>query len=148
MRTRVIYNNRDSSADTSLMFIFKTLLKYLLALVFVLAGLNHFINTEFYLKIMPPFLPASQFLVFLSGALEIALGALLLIPRFTRFAAWGLIALLVAVFPANIYMALYPERFPEFSPLGIWLRLPLQFVIIGWAFWYTGNHYEPKRKHH
>jgi uncharacterized membrane protein len=130
------------------MSVFKTLLKYLLALIFVLAGLNHFINPGFYLKIMPPFLPAPHFLVLLSGACEIGLGALLLVPKFTRFAAWGLIALLVAVFPANIYMALYTERFSEFSPAGIWLRLPVQFVIIGWAFWYTGNHYEPKRKHH
>lgn len=115
----------------------KTILKYLLAFAFMLAGANHFINPAFYLSIMPPILPAHLFLVYLSGVCEIALGALLLIPKYSRFAAWGLIALLIAVFPANVYMAMNAELFPQFSPEAIWLRLPLQFVLIGWAFWHT-----------
>ncbi|MEP6924197.1 MAG: DoxX family protein [Pyrinomonadaceae bacterium] len=119
------------------MRIVKTAFKYLLALAFVLAGANHFINTAFYLSIMPPVLPAHLFLVYLSGVCEIALGIGLLIPKYSRFAAWGLVALLVAVFPANIYMALNTNLFPQFSPAAIWLRLPLQFVLIAWAFWYT-----------
>ena len=119
------------------MRITKNTFKYLLALSFVFAGTNHFINTAFYLSIMPPMLPAHLFLVYLSGICEIALGALLLIPKYSRFAAWGLIALLIAVFPANIYMAMNTELFPQFSPTGILLRLPVQFVLIGWAFWYT-----------
>ncbi len=119
------------------MRIVKLLLKYLLALAFVLAGANHFVNTAFYLSIMPPLLPAHLFLVCLSGICEIALGATILIPQYSRLAAWGLIALLVAVFPANIYMAMNTELFPQFSPAAIWLRLPVQFVLIAWAFWYT-----------
>lgn len=115
----------------------KLLLKYLLASAFILAGVNHFINTAFYLSIMPPVLPAHLLLVYLSGICEIALGALLLIPKHSRVAAWGLIALMIAVFPANVYMALNTELFPQFSPTAIWLRLPLQFVLIAWAFWYT-----------
>jgi uncharacterized membrane protein len=115
----------------------KIILKYLLCVFFVAAGLNHFINPAFYLKIMPPYLPWHLFLVYLSGFFEVALGLLLLTPAFSRAAAWGLIALLVAVFPANIQMATNPELYPDISPLALWLRLPLQAVFIAWAFWYT-----------
>ena len=115
----------------------KLILKWLLAIAFVLAGINHFLNPAFYLRMMPPVLPAPLFLIYLSGVFEIALGILLLIPRFTRFAAWGLIALLIAVFPANVYMAMNPQTFPEFSPMALYLRLPIQFIIIAWAFWFT-----------
>ena len=62
---------------------------------------------------------------------------MLLIPKYQRLAAWGLIALLVAVYPANIYMAMNPQLFPEFSPTGLWIRLPFQFVFIAWAWWFT-----------
>jgi uncharacterized membrane protein len=117
------------------MSIIKLILKYLLAFGFVLAGINHFINHDFYLKMMPSYLPAHLFLVYLSGVFEIALGVLLLIPKFTRLAAWGLIALLVAVFPANVYMAMNTDMFPEFNPILLYLRLPLQFVLIACAFW-------------
>lgn len=119
------------------MKILKAILKYLLGILFVLAGANHFYNPNFYLKIMPPILPAHLFLVYLSGVFEIALGILLLIPRFTKIAAWGLIALLIAVFPANIYMWLNPQVFPEFSQTALSIRLLLQFVLIAWAFWFT-----------
>jgi uncharacterized membrane protein len=115
----------------------KIILKYLLCLFFVGAGLNHFINPAFYLKIMPPYLPWHRFLNYLSGFFEIALGVLLLTPALTRVAAWGLIALLVAVFPANIQMAINPQLYPEVSPAALWLRLPLQAVFIAWAYWYT-----------
>ena len=119
------------------MNIAKIFLKWLFGIVFVLAGINHFLNPDFYLKIMPPYLPWHLFLVYLSGVFEIILGALLLIPKFSRLAAWGLIALLIAVFPANIYMAMNTELFPELNPLLIWVRLPLQFLLIVWAFWFT-----------
>jgi uncharacterized membrane protein len=115
----------------------KIILKYLLCVFFVAGGLNHFINPAFYLKIMPPCLPWHLFLVYLSGFFEAALGLLLLVPAFTRTAGWGLIALLIAVFPANIHMALNPQLFPDISPPALWLRLPLQAVLIAWAFWYT-----------
>ena len=118
------------------MNIAKLILKWLFGVIFILAGINHFLNTNFYLKIMPPYLPWHLFLVYLSGVFEIILGALLLIPKFSRLAAWGLIALLVAVFPANIYMAMNTELFPEINPMLIWLRLPLQFLLIAWAYWF------------
>ncbi len=121
----------------------KIILKYLFGIFFVLAGINHFANSAFYLRLMPPYLPWHLFLVNLSGLCEIGLGILLLIPKFTSLAGWGLIALLIAVFPANIHMAINPQLFPEFSPLLLWLRLPLQVVLIAWAYWYTKPTIEP-----
>jgi uncharacterized membrane protein len=67
------------------------------------------------------------------------LGVLILIDRYRRVAAWGLIALLVAVFPANLHMAFSPELYPEFSQTALCARLPLQGVLMAWAFLYTGG---------
>ena len=119
------------------MKIIKEITKWILALIFVAAGINHFLNPAFYLKIMPPILPFHLFLVYLSGVFEMIFGGLLLVPRFSRSAAWALIALLIAVFPANIYMAMNAQIFSQYSETALFLRLPLQFVLIGWAFWYT-----------
>ena len=117
----------------------KSFLKYLLAIAFILAGINHFLNPAFYLRMMPPVLPAHLFLIYLTGVLEIGLGILLIVPKFSHLAAWGIIALLIAVFPANIYMAINPRLFPEFSVIALYIRLPLQFILIAWAFWFAKN---------
>lgn len=109
----------------------------LMSLFYTAAGINHFINPNFYLRMMPPYLPLHLELVYLSGLIEIALGIAIAIPRVRRLAAWGIIALLIAVYPANIHMALHPELFPEFSRLGLYLRLPVQILFIAWAYWYT-----------
>jgi uncharacterized membrane protein len=119
------------------MRIFKTVSRYVFAAFFVGAGLMHFRNPEFYLKIMPPYLPRPVALVQASGVAEIVLGALLMFSDLQRCAAWGLILLLIAVFPANIYVYQHQELFPGVSPLAHLLRLPLQGVLILWAFWYT-----------
>ncbi len=124
------------------MRIVNLILKWLFGILFVLAGTNHFLNPDFYLRIMPIYLPWHLFLVYLSGVFEIVLGALLLIPKFSRLAAWGLIALLIAIFPANIYMAMNTELFHEFNWLLIWLRLPLQFLLMIWAYWLTKSSVE------
>jgi uncharacterized membrane protein len=115
----------------------KAAMKWLLAALFVVAGVNHFRSPEFYVRIMPPYLPWHYELVLISGVFEIALGVALLIPRFTIAAAWGLIALLVAVFPANLHMALHAEQFPHIPAALLWARLPLQGALIAWAYWYT-----------
>ncbi|MGB8509630.1 MAG: DoxX family membrane protein [Pyrinomonadaceae bacterium] len=115
----------------------KIVLKYVLGIFFVVGGLNHFISPAFYLKIMPPYLPWHLFLVYLSGLFEVACGALLLVRRFERLAAWGLIAILVAVSPANIHMATHAELYTDIPPTILWLRLPLQLVLIAWAYLYT-----------
>ena len=115
----------------------KQAVKLILGVLFILAGLNHFRAPSFYLRMMPPWLPWHLALVYVSGVAEVVLGFLLLIPKASRLAAWGLIALLIAVFPANLQMALHPSTFPEFSAPALWLRLPLQGVLIAWAWWYT-----------
>jgi uncharacterized membrane protein len=120
----------------------RTVLRRLAAIFFVVAGTFHFLKPEMYLQIMPPYFPAPQLLVAVSGIAEIAGGIGLLIPRLRRAAGWGLIALLFAVFPANIYMVQHPERF-HFAPWILWARLPLQFVFIAWVWLAAGQHRKP-----
>ena len=110
--------------------------KGIFAALFLIAGVGHFTSTAFFQKIVPPSLPYPKEIVFLSGASEIALGTLLLIPKTSKPAAWGLIALLIAVFPANIYMYHHREMFP-FPPIVLLIRLPLQALLILWAYVYT-----------
>jgi uncharacterized membrane protein len=114
-------------------------LKYLLALFMVFAGVMHFVRPKGFVRIVPKFLPAPLMLVYVSGFFEVLLGVGLLIPATQRLSAWGLIALYVAVFPANINMAVNHIGFGrDPGPLWLlWLRLPLQLVLIAWAYWYT-----------
>jgi len=106
----------------------------ILAVVFVLAGINHFLDPDFYIAIMPPYLPAPRALVYVSGFFE-TLGGLAVLPRATRAAAgWGLVLLLLAVFPANVHMAVHPEQFPVAPVWMLYARLPLQFVLMAWAY--------------
>ena len=115
-------------------------MKWLLGMAFVAAGANHFVRSEFYVRIVPPYLPGSYELVLISGAFEILGGIGLLIPRLQVFAAWGLIALLVAVFPANVYMTLHSGNrargaIPESPASGLVdSGLPFQAVFIAWAY--------------
>lgn len=122
------------------MQVVKTILKYVFGIFFIVAGLNHFRDEAFYLKIMPDYIPLELHRpsVIISGVAEIVLGAMLLIPATTRMAGWGLIALLIAVFPANIFVYQHQDVFPGVSPTLHWMRLPLQAVMIAWAWWYTG----------
>ena len=114
-------------------------MKWLLGVLFVAAGINHFADPDFYVHIMPPYLPWHFSLIIISGVAEIVLGAGLLVPRFQSIAAWGLIALLIAVFPANVHMAINSHLFPEYPPALLWARLPLQVVLIAWAYWFTSR---------
>lgn len=111
-----------------------------MAALYIFAGFNHFKNPKFYLRMMPPFLPWHKMLNQLSGAMEIFLGILLLCPIYSTYAAWGVIALLIAVFPANVYQ-LYSTRPGGKIPVwGLWVRLPFQAVFILWAWWHTFSH--------
>ena len=108
-----------------------------LGLLFLVAGANHFVNPTFYIGIMPSWLPYHGELVLLSGALEMLGGAAVFVPRFRQRAGWFLIALLIAVFPANLNMAMNPDTFPSLPPLALYARLPGQALLIAWAWWAT-----------
>ena len=109
------------------------------AIFYIGAGLLHFIKPESYLKLMPPYIPWHHADVIISGAGEILGGFGLLFAQTRRAAAWGLVVLLIAVFPANLYMATNPiETGSEGIPALIrWGRLPLQAVFIWWVLWCT-----------
>ncbi len=112
-----------------------------MAVVYALAGFNHLMNPSFYVAIMPPGLPSPEWLNVISGLAEIVLGVFLLEPRVRAFAAWGIIALLIAVFPANLYVALENVGIDgpgTGDPVFNYVRLPFQALFLLWAWWYTG----------
>jgi uncharacterized membrane protein len=102
---------------------------------FVFAGSMHFVIPRAYRRIMPPYIPAHTTMVYASGLAEIAGGTGLMLPRHRRLAGWWLIATLVAVFPANLHMALNPEKFRKVpgGAWALWARLPFQGVFIAWV---------------
>lgn len=108
------------------------------ALVFglfmVAAGVAHFVNPPFYLRIMPPWLPWHEALVFVSGVCEVVAGLLVLVPATRRVGGFFSIAVLLGVFPANLWMAVDPSIWPEVPAWARWARLPLQGVVIWWAW--------------
>ena len=107
-----------------------------LGATFIFTGFLHFFRPRMYEAIMPPYLPAHRELVYASGAAEIAGGAGVLLPKTRNAAGWWLIATLVAVFPANVEMALRPERFKKIPKSLLYARLPLQGAMIA-AVWKT-----------
>jgi uncharacterized membrane protein len=119
----------------------KEILRVVLAIAIITVGTLHFAKPAPFVKIMPPPLPYPLELVYISGFFEILGGIGLLIPFVSVAAAWGLVALFIAVFPANINMTLNDielEGIPH-NPALYWGRLPLQAVLIAWAWWYTRN---------
>ncbi|HEY9652279.1 MAG TPA: DoxX family protein [Coleofasciculaceae cyanobacterium] len=116
----------------------KEILRGVLAVSIIIVGITHFLRPEQYARIVPPpFPPLAS--VYLSGFFEILGGIGLIIPYLSVAAAWGLISLFIAVFPANIYMTLHNikiEGIPQ-NQLLYWARLPFQAVLIAWAYWYT-----------
>lgn len=117
----------------------KAALRWLLTAAMVAAGANHFIAPATYVAMMPAALPAHLALVYVSGVAEIAGGLGLILPATRRLAAWGLVALLLAVFPANVNMAIHhlPLGARAVPAWALWARLPLQALLIAWAWWYT-----------
>lgn len=109
---------------------------YLQALLYIAAGANHFINPKPYLAIMPSYIPAHSLMVIVSGIAEIVLGVGLLFPATRSISAWGLMLLLIAIFPANVFMAV-SSRFRTMPAWLRWGRLPLQGLLIWWAYRYT-----------
>jgi uncharacterized membrane protein len=115
---------------------------YLLSFCLAGAGFSHLLNPQFFVAIIPPGLPNPEWLNVVSGLAEIVLGVFLLEPRVRVFAAWGIIALLIAVYPANVYVALENVGMPGGEPgtgnaAVNWARLPFQLLFMAWAWWYT-----------
>jgi len=103
---------------------------------FIGAGVLHFVKPEPYRAIMPPYIPAPDAMVALSGVAEVAGGVGLLVPRTRRWAGWWLVATLIAIFPVHIHMARNPERYEQHVPggrAGLYARMPFQLVFIAWV---------------
>ena len=121
------------------MKIFKLFTILLMSIFYVRIGVQHFLDPEYFLNIMPPFLPYHLELVYISGFFEILLGLLLIFPKYRFYASWGLIILLIAVFPANIYLAqseIAQQGLDVSKEVAIW-RLPFQALFIGLAYWHS-----------
>ena len=121
----------------------KKLVMFGLAAFFINVGVDHFVNPDFYLNIMPPSFPLHAEAVYISGFFEVVGGISLLIPRLRKIAGWGLVALLIAVYPANIYMAITPQAFPDIPVTLLYVRLAFQFVFFYWAYSVTRPAYNP-----
>ena len=109
---------------------------YVMGIFYIIVGIKHFQDPSWFVQIVPPILPYKYELVYISGFFEVLLGILLMIPRFQSIAAKGLMALLICVYPANIYLAQTNGVAMGISPLIAWGRLPFQFVFIGLAYWH------------
>lgn len=105
----------------------------LVSVVFITAGTLHFVRPDIYEQIMPDYLPAHRELVLLSGAAEIAGGVAAALPATRRGAGIWLAAVLAAIFPANVSMALHAGRFRKIPPALLWVRLPLQALLVLWV---------------
>jgi uncharacterized membrane protein len=118
----------------------KRILLWIMAAFYIFAGVMHFVRPDYYMPMMPPYLPWHAALVFLSGVAELVLGVAVLIPSLRNWAAWGIVLLLIAIFPANLHIALHNVAvFGAAEGAGAmnWVRLPFQLVLILWAWWYT-----------
>ena len=112
----------------------KKVFLFAFSIFFIGAGIDHLVNPEFYLSIMPPLFSMHSEAVLISGVLEIVGGIAVLMPGLRRAAGWGIFVLLIAVYPANIYMALNPALFPSIHSGFLYFRLPLQFLFLYWAY--------------
>ncbi len=126
-----------SSAMISTMQTLRTLSAWVMGLAYIAFGINHFWHPDFYINIMPSYLPSHGLLVDLSGVAEIVLGVMILIPRYRKPAAWGIIAMLIVFMTVHIHMVQNSQLFKNVPEYLLWLRIPLQFILILWAFWYT-----------
>ena len=110
---------------------------YAMALLYVLAGINHFRVPRLYYKIIPSYFSNPKLLNIISGAAEIVLGITLCIPQLSKYASWGIIALLIAIFPSNLYMFQNDNASMGLPKWVRAIRLPIQFLLIYWAYIYT-----------
>ena len=117
--------------------IIKSVTVYIMGLFYIAAGMKHFHDPAWFIRIVPPILPFKMALVYISGFFEVFFGILLMIEKTRSIAGWGLILLLIAVYPANIYLALTNGAAMNTTPIIAWGRLPFQFLFIGLAYWHA-----------
>ena len=118
----------------------KLIFKVLLGAFFILGGINHFLRPDFYLNLMPDYIPAHELMVQLSGVTEIIAGVMLLIPAISRWGAWFIIAHLVVFFTVHFWMIQHAEdRYSEVPLVALWFRIVLQVVFIAWAMWFIND---------
>jgi len=120
----------------------KTLGQGFVFLWFFVGGIGHFTSTDFFVAIVPPWVPSPVWAVYISGVVEIVLALLVLLPRYRPWAGWGLIALTIAVTPANVHMLMNPELFPQAPQSVYMLRLIVQGFLLLLIWWSTKD---PKR---
>ena len=118
---------------------FKKMTIYFMSTAYIYVGIRHFIDPDFFLAIMPDYLPLHHEAVYMSGVFEILLGGMLLFKKSRKIAGFGLIALLLAVFPANIYLAQneFAQQAIDISQTAAIVRLPFQALFIGLAYWHA-----------
>ena len=109
---------------------------FLMAAFYIFAGVSHFRIPKFFIKITPPWVPAPEITNIVVGVIEIVLGILLLIPATTEFSAWAIIALLIAVFPANVYHYQKARKKGKHVTATL-IRMPIQLLLIWWAYSFT-----------
>ena len=110
---------------------------YVMAALYILAGANHFVRPKFYLRIIPRYIPWHKAVNYVSGAAEILLGVMLLFPTYRILAAWGIIILLIAIFPANVNHLTTAKPGKGLPIWALYIRLPFQGILILWAWWHT-----------
>ena len=120
---------------------FKYVSILVMSIFYINVGIRHFTDPNWFLYIIPPFLSLIGLeLVYISGVFEILFGIMLLIPKTRKLASYGLILLLLAVYPANLYLAFYkePQKLIGISAFAAsWVRLPIQFIFLGLAYWHS-----------
>jgi len=109
---------------------------YLMSVLYIITGVLHFVNPRMYIKIMPPYIPAAKFMVYLSGASEILLGLALWFSALRAMALWGIILMLLVFFPVHIYMIQEKKFLKKFPRWLLLSRIPIQFVLMYWAYQY------------
>jgi uncharacterized membrane protein len=121
--------------------VLKKVALYSTAIFFIAAGARHFIMPEFFMLMMPSYLPVPLTLIYISGLFQIIGGIGLMIPSVRSFSAWGLMVLLLAVLPANVYLWTHHVHLPEhYDPSWyLMLRIPLQFLLIAWMYMFAKN---------
>jgi uncharacterized membrane protein len=119
------------------MAIVKNVFLAIFVFFYVSSGVNHFLTPDFYLKLMPPYIPYPLQIIYLSGVIEILLGVGAAIPRFRARAAWAVIFMLISFMPVHIHMVVHPELYPDVPEIGLWLRIVVQGVLIWWAYGYA-----------